>query len=79
MSADIIILPVVRVDAPTSRPRAKELTLFVREPRFEKLAAIADAHARMPDDIANYLLNDALDNLSAEDVEALKRSFPFRR
>ncbi len=51
----------------------EQLIVFLSAARFTKLQAFADANQRVPDDIANCLLNEAIDRLTAAEMLAFER------
>jgi hypothetical protein len=51
----------------------EQVTVFLTDARFTKLQAFADANQRIPDDIANCLLNEAIDALTAADMQDFER------
>lgn len=50
----------------TQKEPKEEMTVFLNVERFTKLQAIGDMNRRLPDDIANVLLNRAIDNLGPD-------------
>jgi hypothetical protein len=51
----------------------QELVVFLTDARFTKLQAFADANRRVPDDIANCLLNEAIDGLTPANMRDFER------
>lgn len=48
-----------------------ELTVFLDPARFEKIRTVAEEREVIPDDLANRLLNVAIDSVSPSDLREL--------
>jgi len=58
--------------------KIEELTVFLTDGRFTKLQAFADANHRLADDVANCLLNEAIDALTPAELGDFERGPTIR-
>ena len=63
MTAEIIPLPLIKIERPRAPGKSEELTLFISAERAAKLNEAADLAGCISDDIANRNLNILLDRL----------------